>query len=307
MVAYLLWGSLPVYWKALQHLPAIQILAHRVFWSFLFLLLLVVLRRHGTALRSGIANPRVRRLCATSAALVTLNWLTYIWAVNAGRIVETSLGYYINPLVSVLLGVLFLRERLRPLQWGAVALAGSGVLYLTLQQGGPPWIALVLAASFGLYGLVKKTVPIEPLAGLACETGLVALPALIYLAFLEGSDQAAFGHAGWATTALLACSGLVTAMPLLLFAAAARQISLTTVGLLQYIAPTCALLLGVWIYHEPFTRTRLVGFSLIWLALAVYWVEGTLKLHALRRRHLADLPRATRAAAPPAPPFSGRP
>ena len=277
MGAFVLWGVLPVYWKALRPIPASQILAHRVVWSCIFLMGLVVVRGELRALRTA-AGGRALRLYAAAALLLSANWLTYIWAVNTARIVETSLGYFINPLVSVLLGVVFLKERLGRAQWLAVGMAAAGVVYLTWQQGALPWVAVVLASTFGLYGLLKKTAPLGALQGLTLETGLLGLPALLWLLHLEADGSSAWGHSAWSTTLLLTLTGLVTTLPLLLFAVATRRINLTTIGLLQYIAPTCGLLIGVAVYGEPFDRTRWPGFMLIWAALAVYWLEGASRL-----------------------------
>ena len=277
MGAFVLWGVLPVYWKALRPIPASQILAHRVVWSCIFLMGLVVVRGELRALRTA-AGGRALRLYAAAALLLSVNWLTYIWAVNTARIVETSLGYFINPLVSVLLGVVFLKERLGRAQWLAVGMAAAGVVYLTWQQGALPWVAVVLASTFGLYGLLKKTAPLGALQGLTLETGLLGLPALLWLLHLEADGSSAWGHSAWSTTLLLTLTGLVTTLPLLLFAVATRRINLTTIGLLQYIAPTCGLLIGVAVYGEPFDRTRWPGFMLIWAALAVYWLEGASRL-----------------------------
>lgn len=271
--AYGLWGVLPVYWKAIRTVPAPEILAHRIVWSFLFLAVLVALKGEWAAFRAGW-NRRNVRVYAVAAALLSVNWLTYIWAVNAARIVETSLGYFINPLVSVALGMVFLRERLRRLQALCVGLATLGVAWLSWQHGTLPWVALVLALSFGLYGLLKKTAPLPALQGLTIETALLWLPALGFLGVREASGAAAFGHAGLRVGAMLFFTGVVTALPLLLFAAAARRVSLTTLGLLQYLAPSCQLLIGVGVYHEPFGRDQALGFGLIWTALALYSLEG---------------------------------
>jgi chloramphenicol-sensitive protein RarD len=279
--AYLIWGVLPVYWKMLQKVPAPQILAHRIIWSFVFLLGIVLARREWAPLRAAVVR-RNLLIYSAAALLLTVNWFTYIWAVNDGRIVETSLGYFINPLVSVMLGVIFLREKMRPAQWLAVGVAGVGVAYLTLRFGSVPWVALVLAMSFALYGLMKKTAPLRALQGLTLETGMLWLPALVCLILMEATGSAAFGHSGPHTTLLLLGTGVATAFPLLLFAAAARSVSLVTVGLLQYIAPSCQLVIGVAIYGEPFGRERLAGFGLIWTALVLYWLEGV--WHLRRRR-----------------------
>ncbi|MEJ2597638.1 MAG: EamA family transporter RarD [Anaerolineales bacterium] len=206
-----------------------------------------------------------------------------MWGVNNGHIVESSLGYFINPLVSVLLGVIFFRERLRLMQWAAVGLAACGVIYLTIRSGTLPWISLTLALTFGFYGLLKKKSSLEALPGLGLEMAFLFLPALAYLLFAQSQGNGAFGHAGVETNLLLAFTGVVTALPILMFGMAARSIPLTLVGLLQYIAPTCQFLLGVLAYGEPFTHDRLIGFSVIWLALLFYWLEGW-----LRRRRMAS-------------------
>ncbi|MCL4181491.1 MAG: EamA family transporter RarD [Verrucomicrobia bacterium] len=271
--AYGLWGVLPVYWKWLQAVPAPQILAHRVVWSFLFLLGLIFLRRDAAALWRSV-DRRNLAAYAMASALLSVNWLTYIWAVNAGRIVETSLGYFINPLVSVLLGVVFFRERLRPWQWLAVGVAALGVTYLTWQHGALPWVALVLAGTFAFYGLLKKKAPLGSLPGLAFETGILWLPAVAFLLAVEAGGNGQVGRATVSTWGLLVFTGVVTGLPLLMFSAAARRISLSTIGLLQYVAPSCQLLIGVAVYHEPFDRVRWVGFTLIWTALAIYSIES---------------------------------
>ena len=209
-----------------------------------------------------------------SACLLGLNWFMYIWAVNSGHVVDSSLGYFITPLVNVLLGVLFLRERLRMWQTIAIGFAAVGVLALTVGYGTFPWIALSLALSFGFYGLLRKVSPLGSLEGLSLETAALSMLAVVYLAYQEGTGGASFGHAGTATTLLLAGTGVVTALPLLLFAYAARQVTLATVGILQYISPTFQFLLGVLVYGEPFTPTRLLGFIPIWLALVIYSMEG---------------------------------
>jgi chloramphenicol-sensitive protein RarD len=213
---------------------------------------------------------------AVAGILLSINWLIYVWGVNAGFIVETSLGYFINPLISVILGVLFLKERLRAMQWIAVGLAAAGVIYLTVTYGRPPWIALSLAFSFGTYGLVKKLAPLGSLYGLTLETALVFPIALLYLVVVQATGTGAFLHHGALTDILLIGTGVVTSIPLLMFASAARQIPLTMIGILQYIAPTLQFLIGVFLYREPFDRSRLIGFSLVWMALIIFWVENYL-------------------------------
>ncbi len=274
--AYVLWGLLPVYWKWLHHIPAPQLLSHRIVWSFVFLLGVIWLLRQGQAFRAAVRKPRVLRLYGVAAALIGVNWLTYVWAVNAGFIIETSLGYFINPLLSVVMGVVFMRESLRRWQWAAVGVAAIGVLYLTVAYGSLPWIALTLALTFGCYGLVKKLAPLGSLYGLALETGLLLLPALAYLFFSEAMGQGAFLHAGAVSDWLLVGAGLVTTIPLLMFASAARRIPLTLVGVFQYISPTLQFLLGVLVYNEPFTTARLLGFGIVWMALIMFAVESVL-------------------------------
>jgi chloramphenicol-sensitive protein RarD len=282
--AYTLWGFFPIYFKALKEVPAPQVLAHRIVWAFLFLLGVLMVRHEVGTLRR-LLTPRILLSYFGAGVLLAINWLAYVWGVAAGFIVETSLGYFINPLVSVVLGVLFLRERLRPWQWLPVGLAAVGVAYLTLEYGRLPWLALVLALSFGLYGLLKKLAPLNALHGLTLETGSVFLPALAYLVGIEIAGQGAFGHGPLSQTVLLALTGVVTAIPLLLFAGGARRVPLTMLGLLQYIAPSLQFLLGVFVYGEPFGPAQLVGFSLIWLALAIFSAEGVL---AQRRQRLIE-------------------
>ena len=272
--AYALWGLLPVYWKCLQHVPATQVLCHRIIWSFLTLLVLILLLRKWNAFRTAVVGPRVLRAYAAAAVLIGINWFTYIWAVNAGFIVETSLGYFINPLLSVLLGVVFFRERLRPWQWFTIGLAAAGVLYLTIAYGTLPWIALTLAITFGLYGLVKKIAPLESLYGLTLETGILLLPAFMFLLYSDRAGHGAFLHAGAISDVLLVGAGFITAVPLLMFSSAARRLPLSLIGVLQYIVPTLQLLLGVLVYREPFTIVKLIGFGIVWIALIVYAVEG---------------------------------
>jgi chloramphenicol-sensitive protein RarD len=276
IAAYALWGFFPIYWRLLQQVPAMQVIGHRIGWSFILLSVFILFTKQSKEFRSVALTSRNIGIYAVAGVLLSVNWLVYVWGVNAGFIVETSLGYFINPLFSVLLGVLFLRERLRPVQWIPVALAAAGVLYLTLAYGRPPWIALTLAFSFGFYGFVKKLAPLGSLYGLTLETGIVFPTALIYLAFVEFTDTGAFLHDGGLIDALLIGAGLVTTIPLLMFASAAKQIPLTVVGILQYIAPTLQFLIGVFIYHEPFDQSRLVGFGLVWLALIIFWAESFL-------------------------------
>jgi len=272
--AYLIWGFMPVYIKLLAEVPPLQILGHRIVWSFLFLAIVIVVLKQTASLRKAVVGMRVLGIYLAAALLLAVNWLTYIFAINGGHVVESSLGYFINPLVSVLLGVIFFHERLRKWQWTAVGIATLGVVYLTVDYGRLPWIAVILALSFGLYGLVKKAAPLGALHGLTLETGLLFIPALAYLAWESFQGSGAFGAGDTGLSVLLAMAGLVTAIPLLMFGSAARSIPLSMVGLLQYIAPTCQFLLGVLVYQESFSAARLVGFMIIWTALVIFWVEG---------------------------------
>ena len=274
IAAYSLWGFLPLYWKALQDVPAGEILANRIVWSFAFVMILLVLRGNWRWFRPALKQRRVLLTFTATALLLGTNWFVYIWAVNAGFVIETSLGYFINPLINVLLGVVFLHERLRKGQIAALALAVAGVLYLTFSYGAFPWIALTLAFTFGFYGLLRKTAPLGSSEGLALETVVLLLPALAVMGYLNQIGSGSFGWAGWPTSLLLIGVGVITAVPLLLFAAAARRITLTNIGLLQYIAPTIQFLLGVFVFNEAFGPERLVGFILIWTALIVYSFES---------------------------------
>ncbi len=272
--AYACWGLIPIYWRWLRHVSATELIAHRIGWSFLLLLAVMLLTGQWPSLRTAVRQTRVLAIYALAALLLSTNWLTYIWAVNAGFIVEASLGYFINPLLSVLLGVVFLRERLRLVQRVAIGLMACSVLYLTIATGRLPWIALTLAVSFALYGLVKKLAPLPSLPGLTLETGILLLPAAGYLLAVEVAGRGAFLHTGAIADGLMIGAGVVTTVPLLLFTVAARRIPLSLLGLLQYISPTLQLLLGVLLFHEPFNLVRGLGFGLIWLALAVYSVES---------------------------------
>jgi chloramphenicol-sensitive protein RarD len=256
------------------------VLCHRILWSFITLFVIILISRQWKAFREAIANLRVLRAYAIAAVLISINWLTYIWAVNAGFIVETSLGYFINPLLSVLLGVVFFRERLRPWQWAAIALASAGVVYLTYAYGSLPWIALTLAVTFGAYGLVKKTAPLGSLHGLTLETLVLLVPAIMFLVYSDRAGNGAFSNSGAISDALLMGAGIITAVPLLLFSSAARRIPLSLIGILQYISPTLQFLLGVLVYKEPFTATKFIGFGIVWAALIIYGVEGLMAYRA---------------------------
>jgi len=274
--AYVLWGVFPIYWKLLHQVPAVQVIGNRIVWSFLLLAAVLLFSHQWTAFRTAASEPKVIGIYSIAGVLLTINWLVYVWGVNSGFIIETSLGYFINPLLSVFLGVLFLHERLRSRQWIAIGIAAFGVAYLTYVYGHLPWIALTLALTFGFYGLVKKLAPLGALHGLALETGIVFPFALVYLLIVGLRGKGAFLQDGTMTTLLLICAGPVTTIPLLMFASAAREIPLTIIGLLQYIAPTLQFMIGVFIFKEPFNLSLLIGFSIIWLALIVFWVENFL-------------------------------
>lgn len=280
VAAYFTWGLFPMYWKALGSVPALQLLGHRIVWSFGFVLILLLALRQGRAFLKEISSLRILLIYGAAAVFLAINWLTYVWAVNAGYIVETSLGYFINPLLSMLLGVLILREKLRPFQWIPVGLAAAGMLYLTFVYGSFPWIALTLAISFGIYGFVQKVAPLSSLHSVALETLILFLPAAGYLAWANAAGAGAFGHTGIAQALLLAGAGVITTIPLLLFAAAAQRITLFLIGVLQYIAPTMYFLIGVFVYDEPLTPERLTGFAVIWLALILFAAEGYLSRRA---------------------------
>jgi chloramphenicol-sensitive protein RarD len=273
-LAFAMWGVFPLYFRQIAEVPPSEILIHRVVWSLAFVLVVMGVRRQWAWLRPVLSQPKVLAAFVASALLLAVNWLIYIWAVNSGHVIEASLGYFINPLVNVLLGYTVLKERLRRAQWIALGIAALGVLWLTVQGGRPPWIALSLAASFGCYGLLRKIATLGALEGLALETFLLAPIAIVVLGVWIAQGQSHFPSPSAATNAWLVAAGPVTAVPLLLFAAAARRISLTTLGLLQYIGPSIQLALGLWLFHEPFSATKLVGFGLIWLALALYSAEG---------------------------------
>jgi len=273
LAAYGMWGFFPLFFKTLEGVSAFQIMAHRVVWSFILLAGIILFRKELKSLIGSITW-RIAGLYLIAGVLLAINWVTYVWAVTEGYVVEASLGYFINPLVSVLLGVIFLQERLRPLQWVPVFLAAAGVTYLAISMGQLPWIALVLAFSFGFYGLMKKIAPLNSLHGLTLETGAIFLPALGFLVFEQVRGTGSFVNDGTVTSLLLAATGIVTAIPLLFFASGTRVVPLTTVGLLQYITPSSQFLLGVLLYHEPFTRERAVGFIIIWAALVIFTLEN---------------------------------
>ena len=271
---YVMWGVLPLYWKWLQRVPALQLVSHRIVWSCVFLAVIVLYTRQTKTLRQAALTPSVARIYTAASLLIGINWLVYIWAVNAGFIVEASLGYFINPLLNVLLGVVFFRERLRTWQWVSLGVALAGVINLTVAFGRPPWIALILAVSFGLYGAVKKMAPLGAVQGLTLETGLLVVPSLLYLVYAEGIGEGAFLHGSAGSDLMMVGAGLMTTAPLLMFASAVQRIPLSLVGVLQYISPTMQFLIGVLVYREPVTNVRLMGFGIVWAALIIFAVEG---------------------------------
>lgn len=283
IASYVLWGLFPIYFKALEaEIPPVDIVAHRILWSFLFLMIVLTVRKQWAWVRPVLRQPRVIGGFVASALLLTANWTTYIWAVNNNHIVEASLGYFINPMVSVALGLVFLHERPRPLQWLAIAIAAGAVLWLTWQAGHPPWIALTLAVTFGGYGLLRKTASLGALPGLALETALVLPLALAFLTYTSLQGHNTFSSASTSTKWLLAAAGPITSIPLLMFAAGARRIPLSLVGVLQYITPSLQLLFGVWLYGEELDGDRLNGFIVIWCALALYSAEGLWRTFKIR-------------------------
>ena len=272
--AYGCWGILPVYWKWLHRVPALQLLSHRILWSLLALLVFILVTKRWKEFCVAALKPKVLRVYSGAAVLIGINWLTYVWAVNAGHIIETSLGYFINPLLSVLMGVIFLHEHLRRWQWIPIVMASAGVLYLTFAFGSLPWIALTLAFTFGTYGLVKKRAPLGSLYGLTLETGILMAPAFCFLIYSEKVGSGAFLHSGLLVDVILVGAGVVTTIPLLMFASAARRIPLSHMGILQYIAPILQFIVGVLIYSEPFTAAQFIGYSIVWIALVLFAVEG---------------------------------
>jgi chloramphenicol-sensitive protein RarD len=272
--AFLIWGISPIYWKALRAVPAFEIILHRIVWSFFFLVPLIIVMRRWKDFIDVLKNYRTLLILLFTALIIGANWLLYIWAVNNDQLLQASLGYYINPLVNVVLGMVFLKERLRPLQILAVLLATAGVLYLTISYGEFPWIALTLAVSFGLYGLIRKVAPVGSLVGLTVETLLLSIPALVYLFYLESHGAGSFLRVSLKLDLLLMGCAIATATPLLFFTLGARRLYLSTVGLLQYIAPSCMFVLAVFLFREPFSKVQVVTFVFIWTALAIYSTDS---------------------------------
>ena len=276
LLAFGTWGFLPIYWKQLQDLPVLEALAHRLIWSAVTMVIALVILRQRAWLKKVLESPRTLLLMLALSLLTTVNWFTYMWAVNTGYVAKISLGYFINPLLSVLLAVIFLGERLRGGQKIAVLVAFAGVLYLTISRGELPWIALSLAFTFGIYGLLRKQIDLSGLQGFCLEMTLMLGPALLILLYTGQQGNSAWSGGGWTRIALLLGTGVVSAIPLVSFGAAARLIPLSSLGLMQYLAPTTQFLLGVFLYKEPFTTADLVGYAFIWAALLLYSLEGVL-------------------------------
>lgn len=287
LLAYLSWGLMPIYWKAVGYVPPVQMIAHRVVWSVLVLVLIISVFRRWQALWATLRNPRHLALLLVTALLVSANWLVFVWSVQHDRVLESSLGYYINPLVNVVLSMVFLHERLRRWQWAAVTLALLGVLNMVVQLGMLPWVSLALAGTFSIYGLLRKIAPVDGLIGLTVETLLLLPLALGYLLLVSVQGEGAFLAGNGRLDMLIMLSGWVTALPLLWFANSARRLRYTTVGFFQYLAPTCQFLLAVLAYNEPFTSVHLITFVCIWLALLLYSVDSALVLHRRARTNFA--------------------
>ncbi len=283
--AQITWGLFPFYWKQIEFVPALQVMGHRILWSFLTLAVLTLWTGKGARLRDSVRAGRGLFLLAVAAVLISANWFTYIWAVSNHYIVESSLGYFINPLFTVMIGVLFFGERLRGMQWLAVGFAASGVLYLAIVHGQIPWIALALTGTFATYSALKKMAPLGAVHGLTVETGCVTMPALLYLIYVDRTGTGAFLHAGVEPTLYMAGAGLVTTIPLLLFASSVKEIPLTLTGILQFVSPILQLLTGVLFYHEPFGNERLLGFAGVWVGLAIFTFDGWMA----RRRAVPSL------------------
>jgi chloramphenicol-sensitive protein RarD len=281
--AYIAWGILPLYWHYIDGISPLQILSHRIFWSFLFVTLLITITKQWPQVKQVFSSWKTILSIVGCSVFLSANWFIYIWAVINGYVIETSLGYYINPLISIAFGTIVFRERLDKWQWIALSFAIIGVVVQTVEFGQIPWIALSLALTFAIYGLFKKLIKVEAMISLALETMMVTPFAIGYLFFVEGSGQGTIGHAPIFVIFLLICSGIITTLPLLWFANGAKRISLSTMGFLQYLGPTMTLILGVFFFHEQFTKTDLISFGFIWLALVVYTITRINFKHTLGR------------------------
>ena len=274
--AFLIWGLSPIYWKVLRNIPAFEIIMHRVIWSFIFLIIILVFQKRLNELIAALKNRRTYLILFPTTILLGFNWFIYIWAVNNEHILQASLGYFINPLINVLLGMVFLKERLRPLQAVSLVLAGIGVLYLTFHYGAFPWIALSLAFAFGFYGLIRKVAPVSSLVGLSVEMLFLAVPALAYIVFLDNNGTGALFRISIKIDLFLMGAAFLTALPLLLFTRGARRLNLSTLGFLQYLSPSCMFLLGVYLYNEPLLNAQVLTFVLIWTALFIYSTDSAM-------------------------------
>lgn len=270
ITAYALWGILPFYWKLLSGIRSEEILSHRIIWSFLLVIAILLLTGRGNSLVKVLSNRKTLLVMFVAALLISVNWYTFIWAVNHAQVVQASLGYYINPLISVTLGMTVLRERMNVSQWFAVILAAIGIGVITVEYGTIPWIALILAFSFAFYGLVKKMAPVEAMIGLAYETAILAPVAFLYVLFLGWKGAGSFGHVSFATTFYLIMAGVATTLPLFWFAKGAQRIPLSMLAFIQFLSPTISLLIGIFAFHETFTKVHLISFSLIWSAILLY-------------------------------------
>ena len=287
IAAFTTWGLIPIYWKLLKAVPATEILAHRFVWTTIFLSILLTWQRRWTEVKANVRSRRATLYCIASGTMIGVNWLLFIWAVNVGRVIETSLGYFMTPLVNVLLGAIFLREHLTRWQFVSVLLATVAVLNLTFGYGRFPWVALSLCMTFGLYGLLRKQSGTAAIPGLFFETTFLVPVAATYLIYLRMDGALLFGRAGWLLSILLVSTGIVTAVPLFWFGYAARHLRLTTLGFLQYLSPIGSFFLGVFLYHEPFTRGHLITFGLIWIALAIFTADALLRWRSMRVREAA--------------------
>ncbi len=285
---YLIWGFSPIYWKILSDIPALEILGFRVFWSIPFLAIIFAVKKDVTFFKTLVSQIVHNKIYALSAALLMINWLVWIWSVNNGYVVDASLGYFINPLLNVVMGVLFLNEKLRRMQWTALFLAASGVLYLAINYGRFPWIALVLATTFALYGYIRKTSRLGAFQGLTIEIHYMVFPAIVIFLFLSQTSDISFLSLPFEMHFWISLAGLITVVPLTIFAFAARRIPYSTLGFIQYLAPTCQFLLGVYLYNEDFNETRLIGFSFIWLALILYSTDNLIFIKKNKKSPFRD-------------------
>ncbi|CAN7276238.1 EamA family transporter RarD [Rhizobium leguminosarum] len=271
LTAYLLWGFLPIYMKAVAHISPAEVIAHRIVWSLPLAGIVLIVLGRTQDIRAALSSPRMLAMAALTASLITVNWGTYVWAIGAGHSLDAALGYFINPLFSIFLGAVFLKEKLQPLQIAAIALAALAVAILALDSGGIPWVALTLAVSWGFYALLRKTLPLGPNQGFFLEVLILSGPALLYILYLEfGSGQGHLYRTGLADTTLLLGCGVITAVPLMIYANGAKLLKLSTIGIMQYIAPTMIFLIAVFVFHEPFGTARMIAFPLIWAGLFLY-------------------------------------